>query len=67
MLPAGGVIVFGEKLTATPEGWPLDDRVTEEVKPFIEVTATVAVVELPALMLTLEGDTLMLKSPLEMT
>jgi len=64
--PAGGTTVLGEKLITTPVGWPLADRDTDDENPFTEFTYAVTVAEAPALMLTLEGETLIPKSPLEM-
>jgi hypothetical protein len=64
--PAGGTTVLGEKSIATPIGWPVADRETDEENPFTEFTYTVVVVEAPALTLTVEGDTLIPKSAPEM-
>jgi len=61
--PAGGTTVLGEKSIITPPGWPLADRETDEEKPFTELTYAPVVAELPALMLTLEGEMLIPKSP----
>lgn len=61
--PAEGVTVTGEKLTLTPEGCPLADRVTADEKPLIEVIVTVADAELPVEVLTLWGETAIPKSP----
>jgi hypothetical protein len=59
----GGVIVLGEKSTLTSEGCPLASRATEDEYLLIEFIMTVALAVLPALILTLEGDTLIPKSP----
>jgi len=58
-----GRIGFGEKPTWTPAGTPLlVERPTCSLNPPIAVTVTVAVVESPCLMLTLEGVTVIVKS-----
>lgn len=61
--PPEGVTGFGEKFTFTPEGCPLAVKLTEEEYWLIEYIVTVAEAVLPALTLTLEGDTLIPKSP----
>lgn len=61
--PAGGVTVPGEKLTLTPEGCPLADKVTADEKPLMEVMVTVADTEPPVEALTLWGETAIPKSP----
>ena len=42
------VSVEGKNVTVTPEGAPLDDRVTSELNPPGAVSATLTVFELPA-------------------
>ena len=44
---AGGVTEVGSKVAVTPVGNPEIERLTAELKPFKEVTVTVAVSELP--------------------
>ena len=61
--PAEGVTVPGEKLTLTPEGCPLADRVTDDEKPLMDVIVTVADAEPPVEVLTLCGETAIPKSP----
>lgn len=58
-----GRIGLGEKPTWTPEGTPLlVERPTSALKPPIALTVTVAVVDWPCLLLTLEGVTVIVKS-----
>jgi chitodextrinase len=45
--PGEGVTVSGEKLTVTPEGWPLGVSVTGDENSLIEVIVTIADVEPP--------------------
>ena len=59
---AGGITGFGLKLAVAPGGRPEADSVTEELKPLIEETVTVTLVEPLAVTDSEVGLTLMLKS-----
>jgi len=56
------VTVFGEKLTVTPGGCPLDVRFTGEEKPLREVINTIADAEWPGDAVTFGGETTIMKS-----
>lgn len=53
----------GEKSTVTPEGCPLDVRVTGDEKSLMELIVTIADVDPPGDVLTVWGETAILKSP----
>ena len=57
----GAAIGFGLKLTVTPLGCPLADKLIAELKPFEAVVLMVEGPELPCTTETDEGEALMLK------
>jgi hypothetical protein len=61
--PGDGVTVSGEKLTLTPEGCPLEVRVTGDEYSLTEVIATTADPSPPGETVKLDGETEILKSP----
>ena len=61
--PGDGVTVSGEKVTLTPEGCPLEVKVTGYEYSLMEVMVTTAEAEPPGETVKLEGDLEILKSP----
>src|SRR5208337_1172367 len=51
----------GLKLTVTPEGWPVSDKVIGQLKPFSAAVVIVEVPELPLTTVIAVGDALMVK------
>src|SRR5436190_23248667 len=58
----GGVTGFGAKAQVTPEGWPLQLRLTALLKPVVDVTVAVLVPLPPAGIVSVAGLRLTLKS-----
>lgn len=54
--PDGGFTVLTEKELVTPEGRPVIDKVTPELKPFNDFTVTVEVPEAPCAIVSVLGD-----------
>jgi hypothetical protein len=59
---AGGITEVGLKLTVTPEGTFEADKLTLLLKPLIDMTITVVLVDFPGFMVCVEGMMLTLKS-----
>ena len=57
----GAAIGFVPKLTVTPDGWPLADRVTAPLKPPVTVLVIVVLPELPCATETEAGEAERLK------
>lgn len=55
------VIEFGLKPTVTPAGWPVADKETAELKPFVTVLVIMVFPELPRITDTDPGDAERLK------